>query len=189
MKRRLSNEERELWDRVRQSAKPLLRSGTRRLKPALAAPVAEVVPEAVAARSEKVEAAAKPPQRPVGSRPKAYSPPLPSMAALETKARRRLARGQTGVDRRIDLHGMTQAQAHSALIGFLHLARGNGDRLVLVITGKGREDDADRGVLRRSVPHWLSQPELRRLVLGFEEASRRHGGAGALYVRLRRRSD
>ena len=53
--------------------------------------------------------------------------------------------------------------------------------------GQDRGGFAERGVLRRSVPHWLRGPELRGLVIGFEEAARHHGGAGALYVRLRRR--
>jgi len=63
---------------------------------------------------------------------------------------------------------------------------------VLVITGKGAAATGaslfeERGVLRRIVPHWLRLPELRPLVLGFEEAAQHHGGAGALYVRLRKR--
>jgi len=95
------------------------------------------------------------------------------------------------VEARIDLHGMYQAEAHGALIGFLMRARAAGHAHVLVVTGKGGPsfDDAfsERGVLRRSVPHWLRSPDLRGIVIGFEEAARHHGGAGALYVRLRRR--
>jgi DNA-nicking Smr family endonuclease len=61
---------------------------------------------------------------------------------------------------------------------------------VLVVTGKGGPgDDGRRGVLRQSVPHWLATEELRQFVVGFGEAERRHGGAGALYVRIRRRAD
>jgi DNA-nicking Smr family endonuclease len=78
------------------------------------------------------------------------------------------------------------------LRGFLLHAQGRGDRLVLVVTGKGVSkgaaslSDFEPGVLRRSVPHWLQAPEMRGIVLGFEEAARSHGGSGALYVRLRR---
>jgi DNA-nicking Smr family endonuclease len=96
------------------------------------------------------------------------------------------------VDGRIDLHGMRQDRAFSALLGFLRQSQARGFRTVLVITGKGKESldfpaGKGRGVLRQSVPAWLARPDLRDLVLGFEEAGRRHGGAGALYVRLRRR--
>ena len=87
---------------------------------------------------------------------------------------------------------MRQDEAHGALIGFLHRSQREGRAVVLVITGKGGPGAegatfAERGVLRRVVPHWLRLPDLRALVLGFEEASPHHGGTGALYVRLRRR--
>jgi DNA-nicking Smr family endonuclease len=97
----------------------------------------------------------------------------------------------------IDLHGMRQAEAHDALLRFLHRSQGAGHGVVLVITGKGGASPGsagpggalfeERGVLRRTVPHWLRLPDLRTLVLGFDEASPHHGGGGALYVRLRRR--
>jgi DNA-nicking Smr family endonuclease len=91
----------------------------------------------------------------------------------------------------IDLHGMRQTEALGALMSFLHQSQARGRSLVLVITGKGAEGQAgpfeERGVLRRMVPHWLRLPDLRPLVLGFEEAAAHHGGGGALYVRLRRR--
>ncbi|MCX4199043.1 Smr/MutS family protein, partial [Methylobacterium organophilum] len=102
-----------------------------------------------------------------------------------------LRRGRLAIEARIDLHGMVQAEAHAALTGFLLRARAAGHSYVLVVTGKGGPGYADafseRGVLRRSVPHWLRGPDLRGIVLGFEEAARHHGGGGALYVRLRRR--
>jgi DNA-nicking Smr family endonuclease len=82
---------------------------------------------------------------------------------------------------------MTQARAHRALSGFLHRSHGDGLTFVLVITGKGKVGaESERGVLRRQVPQWLSQPEFRTFVVGFEEAHIGHGGAGALYVRIRR---
>jgi DNA-nicking Smr family endonuclease len=96
------------------------------------------------------------------------------------------------VDSVIDLHGMRQEAAHLALLHFLHRAQGSGHTLVLVITGKGGAAAGagifeERGVLRRMVPHWLRLPDVRSLVVGFEEASPQHGGSGALYVRLRRK--
>ena len=99
-----------------------------------------------------------------------------------------LARGRVRIDARIDLHGMTQAEAHGTLRRFLLRSQANGARFVLVITGKGAPDAprGERGVLRQQVPLWLALPEFRRHVLGFDVAHTGHGGEGALYVRLRR---
>jgi DNA-nicking Smr family endonuclease len=174
MIRRLTREERDLWEKLRRSVRPLR-------------------PERKSAAADRQtgHAEAAPPQSsssPVAARPrvKAAEPPL---ARLEERTRRRLARGLTEVDARIDLHGMRQERAYSALIAFLRHAQLRGSKLVLVITGKGR-DGADRsGVLRLAVPSWLARPDFRELIVGFEEAGRRHGGAGALYVRLRRRNE
>jgi DNA-nicking Smr family endonuclease len=82
---------------------------------------------------------------------------------------------------------MTQASAHQALSTFLRRAHLDRLTFVLVITGKGKAGAGQqRGILRRQVPQWLSQPEFRALVVGFEEAHIGHGGEGALYVRVRR---
>ena len=129
-----------------------------------------------------------PPPRP------AAKPALPPLAPLERTTLRALARGQRSVDAVLDLHGMRQAEAHLALGGFLRRAQSAGHGLVLVVTGKGGAGGGfalsggdERGVLRRVVPHWLRLPDLRGVVLGFDEAVRHQGGEGALYVRLRRR--
>jgi DNA-nicking Smr family endonuclease len=103
-----------------------------------------------------------------------------------------VARGSLAIDRSIDLHGLTQAAAERRLDLFLRQAQADGARVLLVITGKGRSGEAggeERGVLRRMVPLWLAAPDLRSIVVGFEEAAQHHGGAGALYVRIRRRRD
>src|SRR5215468_2962312 len=104
------------------------------------------------------------------------------------KEKQKLARGNAAIDARIDLHGMTQAEAHGALRKLLHRAQASGAKFVLVITGKGAPgaSRSDRGVLRRQVPMWLALPEFRRYVLGFDVADTGHGGEGALYVRLRK---
>jgi DNA-nicking Smr family endonuclease len=114
-------------------------------------------------------------------------PPLAPLAPLEPRTRRRLARRLAEVDARLDLHGMRQERAYAALATFLRQAQLRGARIVLVVTGKGGADGEGRGVLRQVVPGWLSRPDFRPLVVGFEEAERRHGGAGALYVQVRRR--
>jgi len=82
---------------------------------------------------------------------------------------------------------MTQTRAHRELSGFLQRSHSAGFTFVLVITGKGKIGaESERGVLRRQVPQWLALPEFRSLVVGFEQANIGHGGAGALYVRIRR---
>ena len=117
--------------------------------------------------------------------------PLP-LAPLERRLRQRLSRGQIDVPMKLDLHGLRQGEAHTVLRDFLLRAFQNDVRVALVVTGKGKTASRDEagfsdhpGVLRRMVPHWLSEPELRHIVLGFEEAAPSHGGSGALFVRLR----
>jgi DNA-nicking Smr family endonuclease len=116
--------------------------------------------------------------------------PLPPLGPLEKRLRQKLGRGKTDVDRVLDLHGMRAHEAHQALRHFILCAQKDGLRLVLVITGKGGRGagftTTDTGVLRRNVPHWLREPEMRSLIIGFEEATQTHGGEGALYVRIRR---
>ncbi|MGR3569681.1 MAG: Smr/MutS family protein [Pseudooceanicola nanhaiensis] len=111
---------------------------------------------------------------------------------MDRKAHDKLKRGKLKPEARIDLHGMTQDRAHSALTGFVLRAHREDKRLVLVITGKGRDSDEGdimpvrRGVLRHQVPHWLSVPPLSGIVLQVTPAHLRHGGGGAYYVYLRR---
>jgi DNA-nicking Smr family endonuclease len=102
--------------------------------------------------------------------------------------KQRIARGAHAIDGRLDLHGMTQDEAHGRLLSFLRGRQARGAKVVLVITGKGSRngEGGGRGVLKRMVPLWLGLPDLRSLVIGFEDAAIGHGGEGALYVRLRR---
>ncbi|MDN2566412.1 Smr/MutS family protein, partial [Aquibium sp. A9E412] len=108
-----------------------------------------------------------------------------SAGSVDRPTRAKLARGRVPLEARVDLHGMTQAEAHGLLLSFLRRAHAGGLRHVLVITGKGSAP-GDSGVLRRAVPQWLATTPFRPLVSGVSEAGRRHGGGGALYVRLRR---
>ncbi|MDX7951441.1 Smr/MutS family protein [Lichenihabitans sp. Uapishka_5] len=125
--------------------------------------------------------------------PEARRPGAPPLADLDRRTKQKIQRGHMGIERRIDLHGMTQADAYGALRGFLRRAHAEDLRLVLVVTGKGersrlRADGfGEFGVLRRVVPHWLRELDLRTIVLAFEPAGAAHGGGGALYIRLRRR--
>jgi DNA-nicking Smr family endonuclease len=176
-KRTLSEEEHALWEGVARQLKPLRKK--HRPTPALPAP-----PSVEARAAAKIAVHPKPIPA-VAPQPK--KPPTPPLQPLGRRERLQLSKGKKEIEARLDLHGMTQARAHRALSGFLHRAHGDGLTFVLVITGKGKTGaGAERGVLRRQVPLWLSQPEFRTLVVGFEEAHIGHGGAGALYVRIRR---
>ena len=106
-------------------------------------------------------------------------------AGLDRATAERLKRGRYPIEARLDLHGMTQAEAHRALNGFVAGSRALGTPLVLVITGHGR---ISGGVLKAAVPRWLNEPELRRHVLAIAPAQPRDGGAGALYLLLRKAS-
>ncbi len=119
-----------------------------------------------------------------------------NVPGLDRNTSERLRKGKMEIEGRLDLHGLTRRVAHSKLKSFLGHAHRQGWRCVLVITGKGssahQTDDADfmgggrKGILREEVPRWLSEPEMRRLVLDYRLAQTRHGGGGALYVLLRR---
>jgi DNA-nicking Smr family endonuclease len=194
-----------LWEHVKQSVAPLKAKHPQSLQQTMADLLGEeTAPNSLALKAPKAE---KPKlqhttKQHVAALP-SYTPPLsPSAAAklpiapLEKRFKRQLRRSDEVIDARIDLHGMTGLQAHAALRGFLHNAHARGDKLVLVITGKGKASDLVQhndyfsgrgtGLLKRSTPLWLSEPDLRHIVLGFEAAAPHHGGSGALYVRLRR---
>jgi DNA-nicking Smr family endonuclease len=111
----------------------------------------------------------------------ARGPPQP----IEPNRRRRLDLGRERMAASLDLHGLSRAAAHQRLIAFVQSRWAAGARAILVITGKGSRGD---GVLRREVPEWLAQPQLRDMVAGLSEAHPRRGGGGALYVALRRHS-
>jgi DNA-nicking Smr family endonuclease len=114
--------------------------------------------------------------------------PEAQLARLERRFVRRLRQGTTAPGATIDLHGLRQHDAYRRLLVFLHRCQVEGTKAAIVITGKGGSADAlsgERGILRRAVPMWLAQPELRSLVVGFQEAGPGLGGAGALIVRIR----
>lgn len=173
--RQLDAEERRLWKQVARSIKPL--PGV-----AIDSPDEDVAPPSPA--GPRLE---RPTVSPPKATPRSTAPP--ALSPLPRRERQRLARGVAAIDARIDLHGLTQAQAHAALMRFLRHAQNDGAKFALVITGKGARfaaGDGERGLLKRQVPMWLRLPEFRDLVVGFESAHAAHGGEGALYVRLRR---
>ena len=181
-RRRLSDEERTLWKGFARAVTPLRRN--------LAADEPDIAGHQTRQPVRSDHAA----QRGV-TKPKAP----PALTQFDRRLHQRVARGHTAIDARLDLHGMTQMQAHAALMRFLDQAQARDAKLVLVVTGKGLGGaitpatsatgrHGERGVLRRQVPLWLSLPEFRRFIVSFEQAHVGHGGAGALYLRLRRRS-
>ena len=124
--------------------------------------------------------------------PAAVAPPMPPalapgrIADLDKRTGERFKRGEMAIDAKIDLHGLTQAEAHDRLQAFLGKAASGGKRCVLIVTGKGA---GGWGVLRDAVPRWLNEPALRRYLLAYAQAQPRHGGAGALYALLKRKRE
>jgi DNA-nicking Smr family endonuclease len=116
----------------------------------------------------------------------ARPPPLDHFSGIDRANAERLKRGLHQIEARLDLHGLTQAKAHLALAAFIHASRDAGRRCVLVITGRGLSPSGP-GILKRAVPRWLEEAELRRYILAIAPAQPRDGGAGALYLLLRRR--
>ena len=189
----LSPEDRALWEKVAESATPLHPPKRRECDEA---------PEAPTLRPPKT------PARPLsGFRlgQSATPPPIshdiaPDLAdrlahapvRMDRKSFTRMTRGKLKPEARLDLHGMTLAQAHPALTGFVLRSHAEGKRLVLVITGKGKRA-ADEGpipvrpgALKHQVPQWLTMPPLGGIVLQVTQAHQKHGGSGAYYVYLRR---
>ncbi|EJW13082.1 Smr protein/MutS2 [Rhodovulum sp. PH10] len=186
MSRKLTEEEQRVWTAVLRSVRPLepKKPLPRTASPASVAPLPAET-RAAAARPRPATPRASVPARPE----KPAVPQVPALAPLSRRETKKVVRGVIEIDARLDLHGFTQAEAHAVLHRFLAQAQARDARWVLVITGKGGDGDPfarSRGVLRRQVPHWLSLPEFRALVTGFDAATG-HGGTGALYVRIRRR--
>lgn len=186
-----SDEDHDLWERTAVSVKPLRR------KPRVHAAIetddlgGAVVPPPAAKASKRYHAPYVPPPQTAPGR-------VPPLADFDERQARKIRSGRAEIERRVDLHGMRQSEAHSALRHFLLDCHAQGRRCVLVITGKGaprqRRDgdefggwtDSEPGVLKRQVPRWLAEPELRAIVVSYTTAAVQHGGEGALYVHLRR---
>ncbi len=178
MKRPLRPEELNLWARVAATVHP---TPGRHAPPPAAQPATVAGPETRPAATRPAAPSKPGPHKPQAARPhiRRQAPP----EVIEPGRMRRLTRERDLLGPRLDLHGLDQDQARAMLISFLHRARSEGWRAVLIITGKGSRGD---GVLRRMTPEWLAAPSLRDLVAGVSEAHRRHGGEGALYVALKR---
>ncbi|MGQ0674215.1 MAG: Smr/MutS family protein [Hyphomicrobium sp.] len=188
------DDDRLLWELTKETIEPLRRKSRVHTALSADAPVpARKLPKPE--RAEPARRVSSPTAPAVVVPPAAPSPPL---AAFDQRKAKKLRAGRIEIERRIDLHGMRQGEAHAALRRFLFDCVGQGRRWVLVITGKGaprrkKDDDHDApwserepGVLKRLVPQWLADPELRTVVVSYRSAAVQHGGEGALYVHLRR---
>jgi DNA-nicking Smr family endonuclease len=168
-RRKLSDEESRLWTGYTHSVAPLRAGSTQ---------TAEL-------QQPKPERLSRGAEIPRTARATSVAPVTP----IIRRDKQRLARGKVPIASRLDLHGKTQTEAHAALLGFLRRAQADGEKFALVITGKGDRSlsqSTKTGVLRRQVPLWLGLPQFRTYVNAFGEADAAHGGAGALYVQLRR---
>ena len=120
---------------------------------------------------------------------KAQAPKLPVPkpkhvpTGLDGATKKKLDKGEIAPAAKLDLHGLTEAAAHGTLMTFIVAAHRRGDRLVLIVTGKG---EAGRGVLKAMVPRWLDEAPMAKLIAEKRWAHKRHGGEGALYVYLRK---
>ena len=108
-----------------------------------------------------------------------------SYAGVDGSTAEKFRRGDYPIDATLDLHGMSRQKAHRALEDFLLRQYGRGARCLLVITGKGTGKGT--GVLRESLPGWLTHPDLRPMVLAVDGARPKHGGGGAYYILLKRK--
>ncbi|MEW9806177.1 Smr/MutS family protein [Mesorhizobium marinum] len=170
----LSDEDRVLWNLVARSTRPLKGRSAPAPEPAASAVQDKVAP---ATESRPPAAAAAP----------TLAKSLHLRHALDRPTLDKLSRGKLPIEGRVDLHGMTQSEAHALLLSFLKRAHDRGVRYVLVITGKGFSSGGD-GILKRQVPAWLATPPFRALVSSHDVSARHHGGEGALYLRIRRKS-
>lgn len=169
----LTEDDRVLWTLVAKSTTPLRR------RKVIEEDLPKQAPdEKMPAASEMARQQAAPP-----AAPKRFS----VSPALDRPTLTKLSRGKLPIEGRVDLHGMTQGEAYALLLSFLQRAQASDIRFVLIITGKGFSSGGD-GILRRQVPAWLSTPPFRQLVSSHDVSARHHGGEGALYVRLRKRT-
>lgn len=180
------DEDHRLWDAVKQSIKPLEKRD-RIYSPFTSHPELP----------EKDTAVQAPAQRRRVILPKGYHPAPPKdpkarqtpelshgeSPGVDKRTANRLRKGRMQIDGKLDLHGLSQAEAHRALISFIENAYAMQKRCVIVVTGKGR------GILKDNVPRWLNDGLLRARILSFSYAQQKDGGEGALYVLIKRRRD
>jgi DNA-nicking Smr family endonuclease len=196
--RLLTEEDRALWSSVAQSLKPVRTKGrvNKTAEAEAGTDFPSLSPPASQPAAVQADKAGSLPVLPSPSSKQAR--PTPPLADFDRRQAKRIAAGRIEIEARIDLHGMRANEAHGTLRAFILRCYAQGKRSLLVITGKGATADIrdqpfelhhrhERGILKRHVPLWLAEPEMRAVVVSFTTAHARHGGEGALYIRLRSR--
>jgi DNA-nicking Smr family endonuclease len=189
-RRQLSEGERALWRKVTEDVAPLVpppKAQTSKTVPAPAPPKPSADGEAPAPPAKPKTAPPQPPRRAPSP------PPRPTPQQLRTggtpgidrRTADRARKGKLAIDARLDLHGLSQAEAHTRLNAFIASAQAAGHRMVLVITGRGNFTGG-RSVLKQQLPRWLGEPPVAGKILGYTAAQPRHGGEGAWYVLIKR---
>ncbi len=177
----MTPEERALWARVIATVTPIQRvpvpASAPAPKPRPPAP-AQAVPQ------DRVKGRVPPAPAP---KPK---PVPPAAATLDAGWDRRLSRGLISPESSIDLHGHTLATAHARLDYGLEMAIARQDRVLLLITGKPPRPESERpharGAIRAAIGDWLAASRHADRIAAVRNAHPRHGGAGALYIVLKR---
>jgi DNA-nicking Smr family endonuclease len=182
----------ELWHKVKATAKPLARKSKVALPPPAAAPKPAVPktkePNPAPLTPRKIDIT--PSLKPIPAPPRPKDETKGNVAGLDTATLDKLRKGLLPIAARLDLHGYIEEEAHLALSRFIRESHHNGRRCVLVITGKGSagiKRPSGRGLLQENVPRWLKEAALKPLILHVTTARPNHGGAGALYVLLKKR--
>lgn len=174
-KRPLSEEEKKLWKHITRNDKPF-RSDTKAQETEEAQPIKVSQPKTVI-KSPKPKPVIAAAPKPVKDKPVAQG----DYAGIDRNTAERFRKGDSPIDARLDLHGMTRENAHRALVVFIRQQVKLESRRLLVITGKGS------GILRESLPAWLDSPSLSGAILAFDVAKPKHGGTGAFYILLKRK--
>ena len=171
--RDITPDEKNLWDEITREDKPLEKRSR--------------VPAKVKSTKKKADTLI----RPQASIPYSELPDIAKgeYAGIDRNTQERFRKGEMDVDGRLDLHGFTRDEARQRVADFITSHYGSGSRFLLLITGKGtfNREGARGGVLRESLPGWLSEPDIRPYILAFDTAKAKHGGSGAFYVLLRRK--
>jgi DNA-nicking Smr family endonuclease len=111
----------------------------------------------------------------------------PSSFQVDRNLKKKFEKGDLPIEARIDLHGLTLSEAHHRFITFITRQIKIKSRCVLVITGKGStESENGRGILRKNLPLWCEDAQLKPHILQMTSAAPKHGGQGASYILLRR---
>jgi DNA-nicking Smr family endonuclease len=119
--------------------------------------------------------------------------PLPQATTIErsisASQAKRIDQGKLDIDGRLDLHGLTKLLAMEKFINYINDAYAKGKRMLLVITGKGKNSESGQGKLKQALLEWVNLPLVANKILRCTPAKQQHGGAGAFYIFLRKNND